>query len=149
MRQISSIKKVLTDPVFNEENFVVFSNIKVTQSTDQNFLAVSMDISKRIDTEHTVVVDDKEEFFSITRGVLETDGKSVTILADAAERVDEIDEERVMQAMAKAKEVMAKEYKDKVSYTEAISELERATSRLKIIKKRRGAVSGNFDQQNY
>ncbi|MDX9970932.1 MAG: ATP synthase F1 subunit epsilon [Candidatus Gracilibacteria bacterium] len=95
-----------------------------------------------------IVNDSNEEFFSITKGVLETDGKSVTILADSGERAEEIDETRAQEAMNRAKEMMSKEYKDKVSYADAISELERATSRLKIVKKRRGARRSNFGNSN-
>lgn len=90
----------------------------------------------------------EEEFFSITKGVIETDGDTVTLLTDACERVEELDEQRALDAMKKAKEIMSKDYKDKVGYTEAISELERAVSRIKIIKKRRGGARTSIDQ-NY
>ncbi len=95
-----------------------------------------------------IVNEGKEDFFSITKGVLETDGKSVTIIADSGERAEEIDEKRALEALSRAKDMMSKEYKDKVSYADAISELERATSRLKIVKKRRGARSNDFGNSN-
>lgn len=61
MKQINTNKKVITNPRTGEESFVTFSNIRVTQSTSTDFVAVSMDISKRVDTEHIVVVEGTEQ----------------------------------------------------------------------------------------
>lgn len=81
--------------------------------------------------------DGKEKFLSITRGVLEVDGKTITLLTDAAETVETIDEKRAEQAKQRAEEIMSKTRKDEEGYTEAVAELERALSRLKIARKRK------------
>lgn len=90
---------------------------------------------------------EKEELFAVTRGVAEVDGKTITILTDAAERAEEIDEKRAEEAKNKAKEMMAKERVDAEGYTEAVAQLERALSRLRIVKKsRRGGRPSSFEQ---
>lgn len=81
------------------------------------------------------------EYFSITRGVAEVDGKNIMVLTDAAEKAEEINEERAEQARQKAKEIMSQKV-DEESYTDAVAHLERAISRIKIArKKRRGGGS--------
>lgn len=81
--------------------------------------------------------DKKEEFFSVMRGVAEVDGKTITILTDAAEYAEEIDEQRAEEAHKAAKELMTKKRDGEEGYTEAIADLERALSRIKIVRKRR------------
>jgi F-type H+-transporting ATPase subunit epsilon len=81
--------------------------------------------------------DKKEEFFSVMRGVAEVDGKNITILTDAAEHADDIDEERAAEAAKAAKELMEKKRDGEEGYAEAMVELERSLSRIKIVRKRR------------
>lgn len=91
-----------------------------------------------------------EEYFSITRGVAEVDGQSITILTDAAEKAEEIDVKRAEEAKAKAKELMAKVRAGEEGYTEAVAQMERALSRIRIAKKRRHgspAVTPGSEQQ--
>lgn len=82
-------------------------------------------------------VNGKEEFFHITRGVLEVDGQMITLLTDAAERSEAIDEKRAQEAHERAKQIMAEKRTDIESYAEAVSQLERALSRLKVVRKRK------------
>lgn len=94
-----------------------------------------------------IKIDGKETYFSVTRGVVEVDGKTITILTDAAERAEEIDEKRAEEAIKKAKELMSKERVDEEGYAEAVAQLERALSRIKIAKKRsRGGSKISFDK---
>ena len=79
----------------------------------------------------------KIEFFAVAKGVIEVDGKRITMLADAAEKAEDIDEKRAEEARSKAKKLMAEKRGDEEGYTEAMAELERALSRLKIARKRR------------
>jgi F-type H+-transporting ATPase subunit epsilon len=79
----------------------------------------------------------KEDFFSVTRGVAEVDGETITILTDAAEHAEEIDAERAEAAHKAAKELMEKKRDGEEGYTEAMAELERSLSRIKIVRKRR------------
>ena len=86
------------------------------------------------------------EYFSVTKGVIEMDGKMITVLIDAAERAEEIDEERAEKARVKAQELMSKERKDEEGYAEARAQFERALARLKIAKKKSRGRSSTHDQ---
>ena len=61
----------------------------------------------------------------------------VTILADMAERVEEIDEERAKAARARAEKLMTEEYKDDVKFSDARAALGRSLARLKVARKYR------------
>ena len=50
--------------------------------------------------------DGEESYLAVTGGFLEVIGSKVTILADACERSDEIDEERAQAAIDRAREEM-------------------------------------------
>ena len=78
----------------------------------------------------------KESFFAVTRGVVEVDGKLITVLVDAAERAEEIDEKRAEEAKDRAKALMSEKRTDEELFTNASAELERALSRIKIARKR-------------
>ncbi|MFA6991756.1 MAG: F0F1 ATP synthase subunit epsilon [Candidatus Gracilibacteria bacterium] len=93
-----------------------------------------------------IKIDGKEEYFAITRGVAEVDGQRITILTDAAERADEIDEKRAEEARKKAKEMMSKTKVDEEGYADAVAQLERALSRMRIAKKKRRGSRVSFDQ---
>ncbi|MBT3865301.1 ATP synthase F1 subunit epsilon [Candidatus Peregrinibacteria bacterium] len=89
--------------------------------------------------------DGKERFFSIARGVLEVDGKSITLLTDAAERPDDIDEKRAEEARKKAKELMSEKRRGEEGYAEAVAQLERAMSRVRIAKRRKARGRSTID----
>ena len=95
-----------------------------------------------------IVRDGKQEFFSVTKGVIEVDGKSITILTDAAERAEAIDEKRAEEATKRAEEIMSQKRHEEEGYVDAVAELERALSRIKIVRKRksRGKTTQRFDQ---
>jgi F-type H+-transporting ATPase subunit epsilon len=78
----------------------------------------------------------KEEFFSVTRGVAEVDGETITILTDSAEHSEDIDEERAEEAKKAAKELLEKKRDGEEGYADLVSDLERALSRIKIVRKR-------------
>jgi len=80
--------------------------------------------------------DGKEQFFSVTRGVVEVDGKLITVLVDAAENAEAIDEQRAEEAKARAKAIMAEKRTDEEAFTNAAAELKRALARIKIARKR-------------
>lgn len=91
--------------------------------------------------------DGNVEYFSVARGVLEVDGKSMMLLTDAAERAEEIDERRAEEAKEKAKKLMSEKRQDAEGYADAVAYFEKALSRLKISKKhRRGGHRGSMEQ---
>jgi len=93
-----------------------------------------------------IKINGKTEFFSITRGVAEVDGKLITVLTDAAEKSVEIDEDRAEKAKQKAKEIMSGVRAGDEQYADAVAQLERALSRLRIAKRRSGSRMPNINQ---
>lgn len=81
--------------------------------------------------------DGKEEFFSVTKGVVEIDGQSITFLTDAAERAHDVDEKRADEAIKRAQAVMSEKRHDEEGYADAVAQLEKALSRVRIAKKHR------------
>jgi F-type H+-transporting ATPase subunit epsilon len=73
---------------------------------------------------------------AITGGFLEVREDHVTILADAAERAEEIDVVRAEEARRRAERSLA-ERESKVELIEAAAELQRALIRLKAAERRR------------
>ena len=80
---------------------------------------------------------DSEEQFVVTGGFVEVRGDRVSVLADAAEHIDEIDMARVEEAIARARERIAEQRGD-VDLERALSSLRRARVRLNVTRRRRG-----------
>jgi F-type H+-transporting ATPase subunit epsilon len=80
--------------------------------------------------------DKEEELFAISGGFLEVRPDKVIILADACERVDEIDVSRAEEAKKRAQETMkAAPLSAEAATAEAA--LRRSLARLKVAEKRR------------
>ena len=80
--------------------------------------------------------DGQETYLAVTGGFLEVMGNQVTILADACERSDEIDEERAQAAMTQAQENLASRTSD-LDLEQATAAVRRAETRLLVAKRRR------------
>ena len=83
----------------------------------------------------TITKDGEETVMAVAGGYMEVQPHSVIILADAAERADEIDIERAEAARAKAEEA-AKNVGDLDAQLAAEAALKRSLTRLKVAKKR-------------
>lgn len=77
--------------------------------------------------------EDTEHVLFVSGGFLEILPDKVTILADAAERAEDIDEARAEESRRRAQELLSQE----ASNAEAASALERATLRLRVAEVRR------------
>lgn len=75
--------------------------------------------------------DNSEEFYAIGGGFLELSNNNLTVLAESAERVSEIDVERAQKARDNAIEQMKKKTADR---EEAEKALARAENRLKLAR---------------
>lgn len=80
--------------------------------------------------------DGEESYLAVTGGFLEVIGNKVTILADACERSDEINEERAQAAVDSAKEEMSRVGADQQLAQAAVA-MRRAEIRLNVVRRRR------------
>ena len=79
----------------------------------------------------------EDEFIAIGGGFMEVGPDLVTILADSAERADEIDEERAEDARLRAEETMAQKQREDADLARAEAALRRSVIRLKVAQRRR------------
>jgi len=76
-------------------------------------------------------------------GFVELAENRIVILADTAERIDEIDEERAEQARQRVKVLLEqKESAEKVDFTALASKMEKELARLKVVRKYRDVKKG-------
>jgi F-type H+-transporting ATPase subunit epsilon len=79
----------------------------------------------------------REEVLAIHGGFMEVLPDHVTVLADAAERAEEIDLARAEEARQRAEKLMQQRREDKVDYVRAEAMLRRSLVRLKAAQGRR------------
>ncbi len=84
--------------------------------------------------------DGQDEYLVVSGGFLEVMGNRVTILADACERSDEIDEQRAQEAMQRAQERIANRTAD-LDLEQAAMAFRRAETRLRIARRRRSRAA--------
>jgi len=76
-------------------------------------------------------------FLAVSRGVIEVDGKSMRILVDSADRVDELEEAAIQRAKDQAVALQKEKRQDAEGFAEATAILERELARLKTIRRHR------------
>jgi F-type H+-transporting ATPase subunit epsilon len=81
--------------------------------------------------------DDQVESFALGGGFMEVQPDRVTVLADTAERAEEIDLERAMTARRRAEERLRDRTRDRVDFTRAEAALRRSLIRIKVAEARR------------
>lgn len=79
----------------------------------------------------------EEHPYAIGGGFVEVQGTKLVILADTAEHVSEIDEQRAEEARQRAEQLRAQVNEDDVEYTRIAAKLERDLNRLRIVRKHR------------
>lgn len=77
------------------------------------------------------------EFLAVAGGFMQVDQRGVTVLADAAERVDEIDEARAQEARHRAETELQQAAGDVQARAQAQMALLRAIARISVAERRR------------
>ena len=80
-----------------------------------------------------------QEVYYVSGGMLEVQPYYVTVLADAVERADNLDEAAALAAKARAEEAIANKGAE-LDYTVAATELARAVAQIRAIQKVRKAL---------
>ena len=76
-------------------------------------------------------------------GFVELSENKIVILADTAERIDEIDEQKAEEAKQRVKELMErKDSEAKVDYTALAAKMEKELARLRVAKKYKNLKRG-------
>ncbi len=78
-----------------------------------------------------------EEIMAVSSGIIEVNGMNLTVLADTAERADELEEEKIEQARVAAEKLMTERRHDDVGFADATALLERELARIKVARLRR------------
>ena len=87
----------------------------------------------------TVRKNSHDQYLAVSGGFIEVrSGSQVVVLADTAERAEELSEEKIEAARARAREVLAGLHdREDVAFAQAASLLERELARLKVARKYR------------
>lgn len=89
-----------------------------------------------------VVKDGEDSYIAVSGGFIEVIGNKVTILADTAEREEEIDMERTEEALKRAQEDVASSASD-ADLERAMAAMRRSQARLRVAGRRRRRTPGD------
>jgi len=78
-----------------------------------------------------------ESSLAISGGFAEVTSETVLILADTAERSEEIDEARALEARQRAEKLIKEKRVDSIEYTALAAKIEKELARLRVARKRR------------
>ena len=87
--------------------------------------------------ELTIRKGDEDTYLAVTGGFLEVMDNVVTVLADACERSDEINEERAQEAFRRAQQRIDSGTSD-IDLEQAMASMRRAQLRIRVARRRRG-----------
>lgn len=79
----------------------------------------------------------EEEVMAVSGGFIEVGYNKIVILADSAERAEEIDIDKVEEARQQAEKILQEKTADQEDYAAIVASLEREMARLKVGKKYR------------
>ena len=95
-----------------------------------------------------VRIQGEEQVFTVAGGVAEIQPEIVTVLADAAEKVAEIDEERAAAAKQRAEEMLEKGIpEDADRYLAIEAALRRSNLRLEAVRRYKGVKRPSYQQE--
>lgn len=85
--------------------------------------------------------------YAVSGGFIEVQPHQLVVLADTAEHLEEIDEQRAQEAIELAKKRKEEMREDHVEYATVVGKLERDLNRLKLVRKYRHAAHHNIAQE--
>ena len=80
--------------------------------------------------------DGNEIAMSCSGGFIEVTPKKVVVLADTAEKAEELVEEEILKARERAEQILKEKHIDSEKFAEAAAAMERELARLKVARKR-------------
>ncbi len=92
----------------------------------------------------TVITKRDRNYFTVAGGIAEVQPDLITVLADAAENVEELDESRAEQAKERAEKLLHETQSNENEKDALINALRRSTFRLEAIKKFKRSSKGSF-----
>ncbi|OGY44104.1 MAG: ATP synthase F1 subunit epsilon [Candidatus Buchananbacteria bacterium RIFCSPHIGHO2_02_FULL_38_8] len=84
-----------------------------------------------------IIKEGQETFMAISGGLIQIDFNKIRILADTAERAEEIDEAKAEEAHKRALALMSEKNKEAVDYTSLAAKIEKELARLKVARRRK------------
>ncbi|MFH1207027.1 MAG: F0F1 ATP synthase subunit epsilon [Patescibacteria group bacterium] len=76
-------------------------------------------------------------FMAVSGGFIQVKPTQVTVLADTAEREEEIDEQRAEEARQAARDLLTTKHADAADFAAVSAKLEKELARLKVVRRRR------------
>lgn len=89
---------------------------------------------------HAVTTGGDEQIMAVSGGFIEVRDNAVVILADTAEKAEEIDEVRAQAGRERAQKLMQERATDDVGFADAQAAMAKELARLKVVRKRRKSV---------
>jgi F-type H+-transporting ATPase subunit epsilon len=80
---------------------------------------------------------EEDQFFAIGGGFMEVQPDHVVVLADSAERAEEIDRARAEAARRHAEELLTRSKEEKIDFARAEAAMRRSITRLKVVRRQR------------
>lgn len=80
-------------------------------------------------------LDDQDHFMAVSEGFMEVTPHKVNVLAEAADLPENIDAEQALADKREAEEAMHRSLNEKMNFTQAALNLERALAKLQVAKK--------------
>ncbi|MBA4536643.1 F0F1 ATP synthase subunit epsilon [Bacillus aquiflavi] len=83
-----------------------------------------------------LIKDGKTEYVAVTGGLLEVRSEQVTILAQAAEKSENIDVDRALRAKERAEERLRQQRQENIDFKRAELALQRAINRISVAQRK-------------